>query len=123
MELPGNLGGMRADAVLFASMEEEHVQCCRADGASAVSDDAWRQANEDFEMLKSVLCRTRKRKAVPEWAVPVELWWMLLHPARRMREDRVGVGAEESRPADPLAQEAIFVLLLHVRRVRRVPLR
>lgn len=58
---------------------------------------------DDLRFVTKVLLRARRRKAVPEWSVPAEVWAMLLAPSVRTKRglERRGVAAAPPEALDP----------------------
>ncbi len=55
----------------------------------------WNEAEKDMRGIQRHLATTRKRKAWPEWGVPLELLLLSLDPAYRMPPAKQGIGFQE----------------------------
>eukprot|EP00959_Pyramimonas_sp_CCMP1952_P108980 2278925-Pyramimonas_sp.AAC.1 len=58
--------------------------------------EAWFQATIDMEQLQHYTRRAGKRRSVPPWSLPLELWYLVLHTpaAPESNVSRVGLGAD-----------------------------
>ena len=85
-------------------------------------------ALEDTKGIRQSLRMAKRRKAVPEWAAPGEVWWMLFHPndisnSRLAPRSQEGVGFCGPEPLNvTLFWWYVFSLCVAIRMRRRVPL-
>ena len=75
---PGLAGGLRAtpvdfDAVLFARNNEPAF-------LFDLTPRLKELALEDVKGIRQSLRTAKRRKAVPDWSAPGEIWWLLFHP-------------------------------------------
>jgi len=65
---------------------------------------AWSKGLADVDLLDRYFCRASKRRSVPAWALPLEIWSMLLRTPKdnAEAEPRLGVGS------DPTVTEGVF---------------
>lgn len=81
---PGCEGGMSMYEHAWDEMVAEHLEC--SPPLPWVSAAACALADSDLSELRVSLRRAPKRRAVPPWSAPLEVWWMAMHPGRRLRD-------------------------------------
>ena len=86
--------------------------------------EAIERAKQDMDEMTHVIALADLRKAVPLWAVPLELWRMIVLP--NMYNKNVfaryhGVGTPVPNMAAPKFYDLLFDLLCMIRRARTLP--
>eukprot|EP00974_Lingulodinium_polyedra_P075518 7317982-Lingulodinium_polyedra.AAC.1 len=82
-------GGMGASEVNF---EEEFKGLCLQVDGTHLSQSHVEQAEKDLRGTAAYFSRAPKRRACPSWSVPLEVWWMLVHPDDRREAMRRSAG-------------------------------
>jgi hypothetical protein len=96
----GPKGGMSAVPCCWAEVQEEHSSCM--EGARLRTMEHVEQAEEDLQAMRRILRKAKKRRAVPVWSAPLELWWMLLWPNYRTSMKMAGVGLPSDKVRNPV---------------------
>ena len=86
-------------------------------------------ARDDVKGIRHSIRKQKRRTAVPDWAAPCEIWWLLFHPnfisnVRLVPRVKAGIGSSEKPPEIDLSvfHFYMFSLCVAIRRRRRVPL-
>ena len=123
--LPGKSGGMAATEVNLE--EEKRSRNLSPPFLFPVTKELLSQAAADAKGLKWSFQLSKRRKMVPPWSAPAELWWMMAFPHRisnprlAPRKTR-GVGfVEPDVQETPTFQWCLFSLCVGIRRRHRVP--
>ena len=106
----------------WEGMYSEHLECMKDNAFPAMSEHASREAGADQQLLRFHLRKAKKRRMIPAWSAPLEIWWLCLHSTFRFIDKYKGVGADPDPPKAPHTRDAIRNLLQHVRRSDATPL-
>ena len=104
----------------WEDMLAERQSC--AEDPPQYDDTAAKEASTDEQGLRFCLRKAKKRRAVPEWALPLEVWWLCLHPGYRLKDKHLGVGADRTVPSTAHTRDAIRRLLRMFRAADTTPL-
>ena len=105
----------------WQEMLEEHLSCAEDDPPNYEGTE-FREAREDMKGMRYYIRKAKKRRAVPEWALPLEIWWLCLHPDYRIDDTKLGLGADRAPPAAERTREAMNKLLGKIRETNTTPL-
>lgn len=126
VRLPAREGGLGAEIFtdLDAGIQRVKAEAEEEFGAMPGMYDysAAALASEDLQGIRLFVRRkARKRRATPPWALPCEVWHMLLWPNYRATQRHEGLGASPGSRASPVFWRRLQEFLAHMRVVKRAP--
>jgi len=120
--LEGRAGGLNGVIINFEEEKKQHIEEMPRPRPYDANDEM--EAKKDLRQTKWEIAKAKKRKAGPEWCLPIELWNIILSPKylSKPKQSMAGVGAEKPEWATDHTKEAITKAMTHIRRVGWVPL-
>ena len=119
---PGKEKGCSANPIDLESEINDHIQELEHKRFHIDMNNVI-QANEDWYWIKRAMAKAPLRKASVPWDLPNEVWMMLSLPNRKMRAQKLGVGASEYVVKAPIFEKNMLDILLQIRSVQFAPLR
>ena len=117
-ENPGNQGGCSGKEVEWDELSKQALEVQLEPQIDI--EYAKKLAHRDMQVLVGRMRKCSLRKAVPEWAIPAELWRQLCAPDMCLHPRRHGIGYNEKLHT-PNFRDCLHALLLSIRLYNKAP--